>query len=278
MTQYVLSPRQLSSFRQFGFLKLEGFFDAGTVASLEAEVRAQLASAYDLPTEIPDVVTGSMGYYLPLMGEGSATSRRLVAGPRLVGLGEALLDGPVMPKPAKGMLYNDASPWHRDAAAPALRAVKMVTYFSALTADSGALRVIPGSHRGEFSDRLTDYRAAWPLDSPLDEAGEADWWPGTSLDCRPGDLIVFDVRLWHASLFGRLRAQWSVSYVAVPETEAERRAAHDYIDLFLRAGHEYDAERFPYYDPDWSKTDGPAFAEAMADLGLIRVDGAAAAD
>jgi hypothetical protein len=265
----VLDERAAGFFREFGFLKLPGFFDRETVAALEAEVRDGLARNYELPADEPDIVSGYDGFYLPLMDEGSPVSRALTSGRRLLSLGAELLGAPVMPKPAKGVLYNDATGWHRDAAGPDLRAVKVAVYLSPVDGDSGALRFVPGSHELGFSDRLARFRRTIPERSPLDETEEARWWPGVTVPTEPGDILVFDVHIWHAALFGRLRPQWSVSYVAIPGTEPERRAARDYIDLFLHAGHRYDQERFPYYDPAWRTGDAPEFARAMADLGLF---------
>jgi hypothetical protein len=265
----VLDERAEGFFREFGFLKLRGFLGSKTVEALEAEVRTGLRRNYELPTEEPEVVSGYDGFYLPLMGEGSPVSRALTSGARLLSLGAELLGGPVMPKPAKGVLYSDATGWHRDAAGPDLRAVKVVAYLGPVDADSGALRFVPGSHEIGFSDRLARFRQTIPEGAPLDEAEEARWWPGVTVPTDPGDILVFDVHIWHAALFGRLRAQWSVSYVAFPRTEPERVAARDYIDLFLHAGHRYDRERFPYYDPDWRTETAPEFARALADLGLF---------
>ncbi|KAA2264186.1 phytanoyl-CoA dioxygenase family protein [Solihabitans fulvus] len=273
-----LDQRALDFFREFGFLKLPGFLDADTVTALEAEVRSGLGRSYQLPTDKPSVVTGYEGYYLPLMAEGNPVSRALTSGDRLLSLGRQLLGAPVMPKPAKGILYSDASGWHRDAAGPDLSAVKVAAYLSPVTAESGALRFVPGSHEQGFSDRLARFRDAHPEGSPLDEDAEAALWPGVPVPTEPGDIVVFDVHIWHAALFGSLRAQWSVSYVAVPETEAQRAAARDYIDLFLRVGHRYDRSAFPYYDPDWLVEDRPDFAHAMADLGLFDADRAGAGE
>ncbi|WP_188316730.1 phytanoyl-CoA dioxygenase family protein [Solihabitans fulvus] len=264
-----LDQHQLDFFHEFGFLKLPAFLDSDTVAALESEVRDGLARSYQLPTDKPSVVTGYEGFYLPLMAEHSPTSRALTSGNGLLSLGGQLLGAPVMPKPAKGILYSDASGWHRDAAHPDLRAIKVAAYLSPVAAESGALRFVPGSHEQQFSDRLAAFRDRHPESTPLDEAAEAAWWPGITAATDPGDLVVFDVHIWHAALFGSLRAQWSVSYVAIPETESQRAAARDYIDLFLRVGHRYDTRTFPYYDPDWLTDERPDFAHAMADLGLF---------
>ena len=213
--------------------------------------------------------TGVDGFFLPMVGKKTPVSRMLVADPRLVGIAQALLDRPVAPKPAKGVLYRDASFWHRDNGDPDLRALKVVTYLDPLTEPSGALQVLPGSHRIAMSDELTKYRKCWPWDTtPTAEDEEEQRWPGLTLRSEPGDVIIFDVRLWHASLFGRDRLQWSVSYVGHPYTAAERKVARTYILSYLSDGHEYDVEEYPYFDPAWeTAVDGP-FVTTMRALGM----------
>lgn len=260
---------EIQFFRTHGFLHLRGFLGERETAQLRADVMDGLGSNYPLPTEPLAEATGYDGYYVPLMGPRSATSRALTSGPRLLQLATNLLDSSVLPKPAKGIMYRDASPWHSDSGNPELRAVKMVVYFKPLRADTGALRVLPGSHHPGHSDRLDAYREEHPVARPLDEAAEAADWPGVVLETEPGDLVVFDVHLWHASLFGRDRTQWSVSYAALPRSAPEEAAVHHYVSSFLSADHRYDRREFPYYDPKWRGDDRPGFAQAMAELGLL---------
>ncbi len=44
------------------------------------------------------------------------------------------------------------------------------------------------------------------------------------LETEPGDVIVFDEHVWHASMGGRNRRQWSATFVLDPATPAEERA------------------------------------------------------
>jgi hypothetical protein len=263
-----LTPQQRDHFRTFGFLVLRALLPRTEIADLRAEVVDSLRANYTMPDGTLEVATGTDGYFLPMMGEKTPVSRALVADPRLVGVAQAMLDGPVAPKPAKGILYRDASFWHQDTGDPNLPALKLVTYLDPLTGPSGALQVLPSSHRIAVSEELTSYRARWPWDTtPTAEAEEEQRWPGLTLHSEPGDVIIFDVRLWHASLFGRDRLQWSVSYVRHPNTEAERDSARSYILSYLSDGHVYDSEAYPYLDPAWETDDGP-FAATLRALSL----------
>lgn len=244
-------PMTTEHFRTYGFAVLRGFFDAPTVGALRAEVRTALGDSYDLPTEAVTEATGRVGYYLPMMGGRTPVSRALAVDERLITLAGELLGRPPVPKPAKGILYRDASPWHQDSADPDLRAVKVVAYLDPLTSGTGALQVLPGSHHAPWAGELCSYRAQWPAAEPFDEDRETRLWPGVSLTTEPGDVIVFDVHLWHASLHGRDRWQWSVSYAGHPGEGADLTRLRNHIGAFHGEGHTYDATAYPYFDRSW---------------------------
>ncbi|PRY36950.1 phytanoyl-CoA dioxygenase family protein [Umezawaea tangerina] len=251
-------------FTTYGFVVLRNLLDGDEVARLRAEVLEALSANYELPTEQVVEASGTKGYYLPMTGPRTPVSRALLGDARIVDAARAFLGRDVVPKPAKGILYRDASSWHADSYVRELDAVKVVAYLDPLDAGTGALRVLPGSHHADVSDSLREHRANNPPGSPvLDEELESALWPGLALETDPGDVIVFDVNLWHASLSGRDRLQWSASYAAVPRDERETAAVRHYVLSFLDAGHEYDTERYPYFDPDWSLPGAPPYAEAL---------------
>ncbi|MFD6693687.1 phytanoyl-CoA dioxygenase family protein [Micromonospora aurantiaca (nom. illeg.)] len=261
----VLSAQQRDYFHTYGFLVLRGFLSAELNAELEAEVRRSLSENYTIePSAHRRPATGDDSVFLPMMGPRTPVSRALVADERLVEIAQVLLGGGVIPKPAKGNFYNDASFWHSDSLSRDLQAIKVVTYFDALDGPSGALQVMPGSHWPDLFDKLAAFRAAWPWSTGTDsEAVEERWWPGQVLATQPGDVIIFDVHLWHASLGGRDRTQWSVSYVAEPTNDQERDAVRAYLMSFMEAGHEYNDENYPYFDPDWATDDTGPFARGL---------------
>lgn len=271
-----LTAQQCDFFRTYGFLVVAGLLTPELTASLAGEVRQALDENYDL--SLPAVegrVTGEESVFLPMMGPRTPISRALVADPCIVDVAESLLGTDVVPKPAKGNFYRDASFWHCDVDDMNLRAIKMVTYFDALEGPSGALQVMPGSQVPEVSARLTTLRTAWPWTTSTDaEAVEARMWPGQPIGTRPGDMIIFDAHLWHASLGGRDRTQWSVSYVANPVNEAERDAARSYILSFFAAGHRYNADDYPYFDPDWARDASEPFATGLQAIDFANSAGA----
>ncbi|HEX6344826.1 phytanoyl-CoA dioxygenase family protein [Umezawaea sp.] len=251
-------------FSTYGFVVLRNLLDGEEVARLRAEVLEALSANYELPSEQVVEASGTAGFYLPMTGPRTPVSRALLADPRIMDAARGFLGRDVLPKPAKGILYRDASSWHADSSDRELRAVKVVAYLDPLDAGTGALRVLPGSHHADVGEALRAHRANNPPGAPvLDEELESALWPGLALDSTPGDVIAFDVNLWHASLSGRDRLQWSASYAAVPRDDRETAAVRDYVVSFLGAGHEYDTEHYPYFDPDWSRPDAPSYARAL---------------
>ena len=103
-----------------------------------------------------------------------------------------------------GNLYVGDTGWHSDGygTRPVL-SIKMAFYLDPVTRDTGALRVIPGSHRvGEpFADAL---------DRNLSKDGGAfglhhSQVPAYAIETAPGDILVFNHALKHASFGGSKR-------------------------------------------------------------------------
>lgn len=270
-----LTPQQCAFYAIHGFLLVRGYLSPEQTRSLAEEVEQSLMAAHSRArSEEARTVTGDESHYLPLMGDRSPNSRALASDSQLVGAARQLLGRDVMVKPAKGNIYHDATFWHADTESSDLRGVKVVTYFSPLDRTNGALQVLPGSHRTQYHKLLSRFRKDWPWSvGDGAENYEEHWWPGVELATVPGDVIFFDVHLWHAALHGRSRVQWSASYVATPETGAQRVAARNYILSFLDVGHDYDEEAYPYFDPDWllPDYDGP-FVAGLAALDLVASD------
>ena len=136
-----------------------------------------------------------------MMSERTPTSVALCV--ELAPLAAQLTGGAVLPAPTKGTTYRGGTNWHRDSELP-VRSIGFMCYLEPLDAGSGALHVRPGSHRpsaiGVDLAHVTAFRSDRSRRSP----------PTTA----PGDVIVFDEHLLHASDGGSFRRQWRVDFVA----------------------------------------------------------------
>ncbi len=102
-----------------------------------------------------------------------------------------------------GNYYVGDTGWHSDGWHPEIRHIKIAFYLDLLTRDTGALRVIPGSHRvGErYAEQLQR------------EVGKSvDRWgisgrdvPAIALETQPGDIVVFNHNTKHAAFGGGTR-------------------------------------------------------------------------
>src|ERR1700722_17969951 len=151
----MLSNAQIYHFRTFGFVVFRDFLAEHT-NGLRTEVDVALRDAY-AATYHERVIDGISGHYLPMASRLTPTSASLACDdPRFARAAEQLLDGPVIPECPEGMLYFAEAGWHTDDGI-GVRGVKFAAYFDELTADTGALRLVPGSHHPEQNARLSAY-------------------------------------------------------------------------------------------------------------------------
>jgi Phytanoyl-CoA dioxygenase (PhyH) len=191
------------------------------------------------------------GRYVPMMCE--RTPQSLLLLDRFEPVAQALLGARVLPTRAKGVLYADASPWHRDSTHD-VSSVGLAAYLESLAGDNGALRVVAGSHRPEYR---TLSRESLPLDC------------GQVIETEPGDVIAFDEHLLHSSSGGRNRRQWRIDYVLDPVgVEDEARVRGWYVSQHppdWNGG--YDVDRYPSYGPHW-KASGRRSVARLRELGV----------
>jgi len=171
--------------------------------------------------------------------------------PRFIDAAERLLGGPVIPECPEGVLYFAGAGWHTDDGV-GVRGVKFAAYFGELTADTGALRLVPGSHHPEQHARLAAYRdRQLPVRTAAEAAAYQASIPGYVAATSPGDVIAFDLHTWHASVGGRDRLAWTAVYQRCPQTAAERgRTLRSVHDSFEQAFRGFDRGRYPIWR-DW---------------------------
>lgn len=245
MPSPALTDADVERFRSHGFVVLPEAFDP---APLAAEIGGALARgfAHAGANNVSDEA-GISFRYLPMMGERTPISLDLLH--RFGAAAERLLDGPVLPVRAKAVEYHGGSGWHRDSELD-VASVGFACYLDPLTGDTGALRVVPGSHR--------DGRP--PTGSPAD---------GCAVDTAPGDVIVFDEHLLHASSGGGVRRQWRVDYLARPDGPAEDAVVRRYFAAMFSPDWDggYDVDAFPTYGPHWRLVCAPVVDALLERLG-----------
>jgi hypothetical protein len=203
-----------------GYEVLRSLEDDGPLAAeLDACMRDATAGRREPMTA---GVTGNEFRYVPTMCERTPHSLGLLR--RLAVIASDRLDAPVLPGRAKAVVYRGSTKLHRDSDL-ALPSIGIAFYLEPLTAATGALLVVPGSHLRESA--------------AIEEA--------IALPTVPGDAIMFDERLFHASHGGLLRRQWRVDFVA------DRPATDDLLRAWFARQFSvgwdggYDVARYPSY-------------------------------
>ena len=123
----------------------------------------------------------------------------------------ALLDNPNIRAIASGLLgddfnyigsdgnyYTGDTPWHSDGHHTVGLYMKIALYLDPVTRETGALRVIPGSHRLEHREwqalRSGNAQELWGI-----EQSEV---PSVALESQPGDVVAFNHNLMHSAFGG----------------------------------------------------------------------------
>ncbi|MCQ6560722.1 phytanoyl-CoA dioxygenase family protein [Paenibacillus mendelii] len=124
----------------------------------------------------------------------------LLDDPRIKAIGQSLVGDNFNYMGSDGNYYSGETGWHRDGFHHKYRHIKVAFYLDQLDGNSGALRVIPGSHRlddqygKDLTEKMRKSSELWGI------AGSQV--PAISLDVTPGDLLVFDHNTFHAAFNG----------------------------------------------------------------------------
>jgi hypothetical protein len=125
-----------------------------------------------------------------------------------------------------GNYYTGDTQWHSDGRHTVGTFVKMAFYLDPVDGGSGALRVIPGSHR--LTDPEWDARQAASSQELWDIAG--DRVPASVLQSEPGDLVVFNHNLMHSSWGGsEMRRMFTINLCKHCPSRAEFDELAEYI-------------------------------------------------
>lgn len=98
-----------------------------------------------------------------------------------------------------GNYYTGDTGWHSDGGHTVLRYLKIAFYLDPVTRDTGALRVIPGSHVLDHEPQpatrgASNSRERWGI--------EMKDVPCVALESKPGDVVVFNHNIMHSSFGG----------------------------------------------------------------------------
>lgn len=195
-----LTKQQLDFFNAFGFLHFPGLL-ADCVARIIEEFEAIWASHGGGHHGKPH--DGKARACIVPFPDQSEYLSSLLDDPRIHDIAASILGDDFNYTSGDGNLYVGDSPWHSDGYMPDRTSIKMAFYLDPVTADTGAVRVIPGSHRygepyaDELHENISKSEEIWAIAD--------DQVPAVAVETVPGDLVVFRHDIKHAAFGGAKR-------------------------------------------------------------------------
>jgi len=245
----MLTQSQIDFYHTFGFLQIHRYFSEDELAIINTEFETGMAMAetIDKPRDDHEILKWST------LGPESPFFRSLQEDTRFLGVAEQIYGEDAVGVFCKNNRFSgNATAWHPDVENVHFQGIKFLFYLQSIDGDSGALRVIPGSHKNPLHDALLAIKLRGP-DSPYLKASSLNIndIPAHICKSEPGDVIAFDFRIWHASWGGTTdRRMCALNYYKTPKTEEEEGAVIELAEITKE-----NEARFlnPHYHPDWLK-------------------------
>ncbi|MCZ6677015.1 MAG: phytanoyl-CoA dioxygenase family protein [Candidatus Poribacteria bacterium] len=233
-----LTENQLEFYKTFGYVVLRGLFSETDLETIRKEFDYMMAEQY---AHTP--YNGSKRHWTPLMDEDTPFFASLMEDPRFLTVAKQLYGDDVLGVGTDANRYTGNTGWHRDTHTVDQYGVKFAFYLQPVTANTGALRVIPGTHRLPDDDDFVNGVRSMPLESV----------PATALASEPGDVVAFDLRMWHASYGGSEdRHMCTVVYYANPKNASELEALRKQGEGNVNAGvKSFNPRRQYLYSKKW---------------------------
>ncbi len=202
----VLSNGQKRFFDDFGYLVLPGL-----LLDEVSWIVEEFESVFEKAGIVHDGTSRtSLGCFI----ERSERLCALLDNARVDGLLSGLLGADYNYLGSGGEMYVGDSLWHPDCHGDPVVQVKWAMYLDPLTRDTGALRLVPGSHRQGWQGNL-DTHALWGVGM--------EKVPCVVSDNQPGDVIVFNQMTLHNALGGgNRRRMLNILACSVCRTETEQ--------------------------------------------------------
>ena len=267
-----LTPEEVAHLETFGFIVLRGLFSPEEMEAIGREfneLTEEDRQGQPFKGEKRQQVYGFCERRPLLM--------QIVDDERIYEPLERLLGPDFMFWSSVGNLFVGNKSWHPDGS-PRSEAefdynrVKIGFYLDPLRKDTGCLCVIPGSHKKPFHDEIMPHlnrpdRSVKPFG-----VGDADL-PAFALETDPGDVILFNQNLWHASFGGGIgRRMLSLSYFANPTTEDHIGYLRwNYTNAFKHMKGWSHTQRDHVHEEAFLNSDRPRIKRMVAELVELRL-------
>jgi ectoine hydroxylase-related dioxygenase (phytanoyl-CoA dioxygenase family) len=250
---YILTEEQIQQFETFGFLVRRQVFNAEEVAEIDEEFsRRRLTILAQLNPEEKKNFR-----QWPIRNPELQFISSLLEDPRIYGPSEQLIGGDSVLFQSNCNSYGVDTDWHSDSKDRHLRLIKNVMYLQPTTAERGALRLIPGSHKSPLYDELVRIG----LDLYVKDQGsyflKDSEFSGTDIPCyifssQPGDVIILNQNTWHAA-YGTFdyRRTCTFNFICNPKTAEEKAEFHVLAERARNRSFNEQPVEGPQCHPQW---------------------------
>ena len=242
----MLTDQQIHQYHTFGFLVLKNMLKEDELKVVNEEFE----KGYTKKNKSELIAGARVQLNWSNLDHHSPYTASLLEDKRFYGIAQQLWGEDVIGTNSQSNHYaGTRSPWHPDVG-PNTHGCKFTFYLSPVDAESGALRVIPGSHRPEISDMIRKIRLKDNDPGPPEDPGLAvNEVPFCSCDSQPGDAVIFNYLIWHASWHGsKNRRMVSLQYYKNPKTPEEIVALQAHGAAFTKNKKEKLTVAQPYPD------------------------------
>lgn len=232
----VLSAQQRAHIDLFGYLVFPGLLD-DRIDRIIAEFEAVFATYHEGALRAAHDGT-ARSCILPFIDQ-SEYLASLLDDPRIDGIFADLLGADYNYLGSDGNYYVGDTNWHSDTdwsgmfrGQPPRPFYKLALYLDPVDATTGALRVIPGSHKHGDVFAETLHKA---LKNPSENLGlTGDQVPAIALTSRPGDVVVFNQATKHSSWGGSARRRMFTINATPHYADTELHLLQNEVGAFAR--------------------------------------------
>ena len=234
----MLSSEQISFFDTFGYLVFRGLFSAQEMEVIDRAFEDVMAE-----DRVGQAYRGDKRHSVAACAEMRPALRAVIEDDRIYGAMEDLLGPDLIWLGSDGNYYTGDTAWHSDGTVMDMGRIKVALYLDPVSRDTGCLRFIPGSHKMPLHEELQALRVertkqtiqegrndAEALDKYRDKGIDVDAQafdtapdelPAYAAESQPGDVVMFDENLYHASFGGKTgRRMFTMCYANVPASES----------------------------------------------------------
>jgi ectoine hydroxylase-related dioxygenase (phytanoyl-CoA dioxygenase family) len=207
----VITEQEVNFLGMFGYLRIPGLF-VDEIEEITEAFEAVFADPRHNRVDMNEAVhRNDRRIMIPGFVDLHPTLAKLRGDERIVGLARAVLGDDIEYAQSDGNLAFCHTEWHADIynAPMTQHHIKISFYLDRLRADSGAIRVIPGTHFWQGDYALGLRHSFRDVGKTHELFGvESPGIPATVIDSDPGDVLVWDYRIIHASFNGLNRRRY----------------------------------------------------------------------